>query len=65
MSFPRTPALLLFLTALVTVPTGAQAPAGPKMTVYKSPTCGCCAKWVEHMKKAGFDLAVNDVTTSA
>ena len=24
-----------------------------KMTVYKSPTCGCCAKWVEHMRTAG------------
>ena len=31
------------------------------MTVYKSPTCGCCAKWVEHMKKAGFAVTVNDV----
>ena len=20
-----------------------------KMTVYKSPTCGCCAKWVDHI----------------
>jgi hypothetical protein len=38
----------------------AQAPALTKMTVYKSPTCGCCAKWVEHMKKAGFDLTVID-----
>ena len=59
------PSLILsavLLGALVTVPTRAQAPAaGPKMTVYKSPTCGCCAKWVEHMKQAGFDLTVNDV----
>ena len=31
------------------------------MTVYKSPTCGCCAKWVEHMRQAGFDLTVNDL----
>ena len=31
------------------------------MTVFKSPTCGCCANWVEHMKKAGFVLTVNDV----
>lgn len=39
----------------------AQAPAAAKMTVYKSPTCGCCAKWVAHMRNAGFDLTVNDV----
>ena len=25
-----------------------------QMTVYKSPTCGCCAEWVEHLEKAGF-----------
>ena len=31
------------------------------MTVYKSPTCGCCAKWVEHVKKAGFAVTVKDV----
>lgn len=28
------------------------------MTVYKSPTCACCEKWVEHMKSAGFDIRV-------
>lgn len=58
------PSLILsavLLGALVTVPTRAQAPAAPRMTVYKSPTCGCCAKWVEHMKQAGFDLTVNDM----
>ena len=24
------------------------------LTVYKSPTCGCCGKWVKHVEKAGF-----------
>lgn len=29
--------------------------SGPKeMTVYRSPTCGCCEKWIGHMKKQGF-----------
>ena len=28
------------------------------MTVYKSPTCGCCAKWVEHVEKHGFEVKV-------
>jgi len=31
------------------------------VTVYKSPTCGCCAKWVEHVRKAGFAVTVKDV----
>jgi hypothetical protein len=30
------------------------------MTIYKSRTCGCCAKWVEHVKAAGFDARVHD-----
>jgi hypothetical protein len=28
------------------------------MTVYKSPSCGCCAKWVEHVEKHGFKVTV-------
>jgi len=29
--------------------------------VHKSPTCGCCASWVEHMQKAGFAVEVRNV----
>lgn len=33
---------------------------GPEITVYKSATCGCCKKWVAHLKNAGFKVnAVN------
>src|SRR5687768_15539215 len=35
-------------------------PATP-LVVYKSPTCGCCAKWVDHAKAAGFAVEVHDV----
>jgi hypothetical protein len=38
---------------------GAQAP--PVVEVYKSPTCGCCANWVEHLKKAGFTVHATNV----
>jgi|JI10StandDraft_1071094.scaffolds.fasta_scaffold361195_2 hypothetical protein len=30
----------------------------PEMTVYKSPTCGCCTSWVEHMQKSGLKVIV-------
>lgn len=30
------------------------------LTVYKSPTCGCCGEWVEHMEAAGFNAQVHD-----
>lgn len=31
------------------------------MTVYKSPTCGCCAKWVDHIKASGIQVKAIDV----
>jgi hypothetical protein len=37
----------------------------PTMTVYKSPTCGCCGAWVEHMREAGFTVEVEDVADLA
>ena len=33
----------------------------PAMTVWKSPWCGCCGKWVEHMRAAGFEVRVKEV----
>jgi hypothetical protein len=33
----------------------------PSMVVYKSPTCGCCDKWVEHMQANGFAVTVKDM----
>jgi hypothetical protein len=30
------------------------------VTVYKSPTCGCCTKWIDHLKTNGFKVkAIN------
>lgn len=45
--------------ALVTPATWA-ATALPTVTVYKSPSCGCCGKWVEHMKASGFPVVTHD-----
>lgn len=28
-----------------------------KIIVYKSPTCGCCNKWISHLEKAGFNVS--------
>ncbi|HYD54338.1 MAG TPA: DUF411 domain-containing protein [Gemmatimonadaceae bacterium] len=30
------------------------------VTVYKSPTCGCCKAWVTHMEQAGFRVVAID-----
>lgn len=31
----------------------------PQLTVYRSPTCGCCKEWVAHMQSAGFQISDN------
>jgi hypothetical protein len=66
----RSKAILLAL-ALLAGPLQAEesgwdrgAPALDKpvdMTVYRSPSCGCCGRWLEHMKKNGF--VVKDIKT--
>lgn len=35
--------------------------AAPVLDVYKSATCGCCARWAEHMRANGFDVRTHDV----
>lgn len=60
-----TPSLVVALT--VTLIGGAPlaqtpAPKGPAVSVYKTPTCGCCAKWVDHLKHAGFQVTVTDMS---
>jgi hypothetical protein len=50
-----------FVGARAALAGQAKKAAGPSMTVYKSPTCGCCGKWVALLEESGFDLTVNDV----
>jgi hypothetical protein len=49
---------LALATGLMLVGTAANAAT---MTVLKSASCGCCAKWVEHVQKAGFAVKVVNV----
>jgi len=49
--------------AVVSSQAGKPAAAGkPTVAVFKSPTCGCCAKWSEHMTAAGYTIASRDMT---
>ena len=40
----------------------AESLAPRKLTVYKSPTCGCCTNWVKHVQSAGFNVEAHDVS---
>ncbi len=36
----------------------ARAETLPLVTVYKDPSCDCCAAWADHVKAAGFSIEV-------
>lgn len=60
---------LFLVTGLLIVNAGVKAEgveAGKPVdiVVYKSPSCGCCGKWLEHLKKNNFnvkEIVTNDV----
>ena len=62
----RITVLCLPIVGLMAFSASAQSarphkPAVTQMQVYKTPTCGCCGNWVEHVKAAGFTPAVHDM----
>lgn len=42
--------------------TRTSDPDLPTVLVYKTPTCGCCNGWVEHMEAAGFVVDARNTT---
>ncbi len=46
----------LFTSLAFAALTLGSAAHAATMTVYKSPSCGCCGKWVEHVEKHGFTV---------
>jgi hypothetical protein len=46
--------------ALGMVPGARAQQALPLVTVYKSPTCGCCGEWVKHMQASGFRVETHE-----
>ena len=58
-SRPASPASSQGKAAPAKTAQGAQA-----ITVYKTATCGCCTKWIDHLKAAGFNPTVNLVETT-
>ena len=52
----------LSLTAAVAAQSSKSAPT---MEVFKSPTCGCCSKWVDHVREGGFTVKVTEMSDEA
>lgn len=53
-------AFLLAATPLAIMSCATPA-AAAVIEVVKTAACGCCGKWVEHMKRAGHDVRVTNV----
>jgi hypothetical protein len=56
-----TAAAALLLATVGYAQQAQQAAKGIPVTVYKSATCGCCAKWNDHMRANGFDVTTTDL----
>lgn len=54
-------ALPLVLAVLVSLRVRA---ADNEITVYKTPACGCCSKWADHLKAHGFQVTVHEVEST-
>ena len=52
--------VLALCAAGAAMPMAAWASALPAITVHKDPNCGCCGAWVEHLRKAGFPVTVEE-----
>ena len=50
---------LVLIALLGSAPVFAQSSA--PVEVFKSPYCGCCGKWVEHLRQNGFQVNTHDV----
>ena len=56
----RLPAYFLALLVWIAPAPSALAEAA-EVHVYKSPTCGCCSKWMDHLREAGFRVEATEV----
>ncbi len=54
-----------FSTGDTAGPAELAAADAPTITVYKSSTCGCCSKWVDHLQDNGFEVEAIDVVQMA
>ncbi len=54
--------MFLGFAVAATLITSKVTAAVPLIEVYKSPTCGCCGKWVEHLRANGFAVNVHEIS---
>ena len=67
MTFPYTFSRRRFMQVALSVSTATifanqsvLAASAPKIVAYRNPGCGCCEKWAEQLKAAGFEVSMQD-----
>jgi hypothetical protein len=50
----------ILVTAIVMIMAGQSTANAADVVVYKSPTCGCCTAWVEHLEENGLSVEVHN-----
>ena len=53
--------ILAALAILATSVVAADAASRSHVTVYKTPSCGCCEAWSKALEKAGYDVERHDM----
>ena len=53
--------LAILAALLLAVPAAPALAESSAIKVYKSPTCGCCTKWIDHLEANGFEVSAVDV----
>jgi len=56
---------LLNIAAACLMMAAGAAHAATMIEVFKSPTCGCCTKWIEHLRANGFEVKATDVQSAS
>lgn len=54
--------VVLGMAAIVMLTVAARPAPVTEIVVYKSPSCGCCTKWVEYLRKQGFTVVARDTS---
>jgi hypothetical protein len=57
-------ALAFCLALALPAPGLAATENQPSIEVWKSPTCGCCGKWVEHLEANGFAVRAKNTSSA-
>jgi len=64
MMFIRTAVVVICLLTISPLSRAAGEPItkqfGKEITVYKSPSCGCCSGWAQYLRHNGFKVSVVD-----